>query len=53
MNKPTRNDSGATKFTNLHNAGKAMGQKGGKSNSEAKVRAARENGKQGGGHTPK
>jgi len=53
MSTPTRNDSGSIKYTNLSSAGKAMGSKGGKSNSEAKVKAARENGKQGGGHTPK
>ena len=47
MNKPTRNDSGAVKFT-LTKAAKALGEKGGHVSSPAKTAAVQKNGKLGG-----
>ena len=48
MATPKRNDSGGLKYTELSSAGKALGQKGGKSTSPAKEAASRSNGNQGG-----
>lgn len=47
MNKPTRNNSGAVKFT-LTKAAKALGEKGGHVSSPAKTAAVQKNGKLGG-----
>lgn len=51
MNKPTRNDSGAIRYTdNLHQAAKELGAKGGKVRSPEKTAAVRKNAKLGGGN---
>jgi len=47
MNKPTRNDSGAVKFT-LSKAAKALGTKGGHVSSPVKTQAVQKNGALGG-----
>ena len=48
MSVPIRNDSGATKYSGLSNAGAALGKKGGKATTPAKQSAAQANGAKGG-----
>ena len=48
MSKPKQNDSGAIKYSNLHEAAKTLGGKGGKANTPQKQHASRANGALGG-----
>ena len=48
MSKPKQNESGGIKYTNLHEAAKAFGGKGGKATTPSKQSASRQNGQLGG-----